>query len=200
MFKYLKNIVDFFAAFILALILFPFLVILSILLLISLKGNPFFYQKRIGLKLKPFNLVKFRSMTSEVDADGVLLPDKYRLTKVGQLLRNLSLDELPQLLNVMKGEMSIVGPRPLLPEYVPLYNDFQNRRHEVKPGITGWAQVNGRNAITWQEKFKLDVWYVKNQSVLLDVKILLLTILKVVKKDGISSETSSTMERFTGNK
>ena len=200
MFKYLKNIVDFFTAFILALILFPFLVILSILLLISLKGNPFFYQKRIGLKLKPFNLVKFRSMTSEVDADGVLLPDKYRLTKVGQLLRNLSLDELPQLLNVMKGDMSIVGPRPLLPEYVPLYNDFQNRRHEVKPGITGWAQVNGRNAITWQEKFKLDVWYVKNQSVLLDVKILLLTILKVVKKDGISSETSSTMERFTGNK
>jgi len=200
MFKYLKNIMDFFAAFILTFILFPFLVMLSIFLLINLKGNPFFYQKRIGMNLVPFNLIKFRSMTSEVDADGILLPDKYRLTKVGQLLRNLSLDELPQLLNVMKGDMSIVGPRPLLPEYVPLYNDFQNRRHEVKPGITGWAQVNGRNAITWQEKFKLDVWYVKNQSVLLDVKILLLTILKVVKKDGISSETSSTMERFTGNK
>jgi len=198
-FRIEKNVIDFISAIILLIILAPIILVLGLILLISLKGNPLFYQKRIGLKGMPFNLIKFRSMTSERDSFGALLPDNLRMTKVGQFLRNVSLDELPQLINVIKGDMSLVGPRPLLPEYIPLYNSFQQRRHDVKPGITGWAQVNGRNAISWEKKFELDVWYVDNQNFILDLKILWYTLIKVIKSDGVSSESSVTMEKFTGS-
>ena len=164
-------------------------------------GSPIlFRQKRPGYKEKIFGIYKFRTMTNEKDEFGNLLPDDKRLVGIGKFIRSTSLDELPQLFNVLKGEMSFVGPRPLLEEYLPLYNQKQKRRHDVKPGITGWAQVNGRNAISWEQKFDYDVWYVDNQSFLLDIKILWLTFLKVVKRSDISSSTSSTMEKFTGNK
>jgi lipopolysaccharide/colanic/teichoic acid biosynthesis glycosyltransferase len=164
-------------------------------------GSPvLFHQVRPGLKGKPFNMIKFRTMTNECDSDGNLLPDSQRLTSLGRFLRATSLDELPELWNVLKGEMSLVGPRPLLMEYLPLYTEEQARRHEVRPGITGWAQVNGRNAINWEEKFKLDVWYVDNRSLLLDLKILLLTTKKVIKRDGISAQGEATMTKFEGVK
>ena len=164
-------------------------------------GSPvLFHQVRPGLKGKPFNMIKFRTMTNECDPDGNLLPDSQRLTSFGRFLRTTSLDELPGLWNVLKGDMSLVGPRPLLMEYLPLYNEEQARRHEVRPGITGWAQVNGRNAISWEEKFKLDVWYVDNQSFFFDIKILALTILKVIKRDGISAQGEATMTKFEGVK
>jgi len=198
-FSFFKNLFDLCFPIFLLVVFFPFILFLIIILSISLKGNPFFFQKRIGFDSKPFKLIKFRSMTSELDQNGDLLPDEVRMTKVGQILRKFSIDELPQLFNILKGEMSLIGPRPLLPEYLPLYSDFQQKRHNVKPGITGWAQVNGRNSISWEEKFKLDVWYVNNQSFSLDIKILFLTVLKVLKKDGISSDTSLTMERFKGS-
>ena len=163
-------------------------------------GSPvFFRQTRPGLKSKPFKMVKFRTMTDERGPDSQLLPDKDRLTPFGRCLRASSLDELPELWNVLKGEMSLVGPRPLLVEYLPLYTPEQARRHEVRPGITGWAQVNGRNAISWEEKFKLDVWYVDNQSLWLDLKILWLTIKKVLVRDGISAQGDATMPKFTGS-
>lgn len=163
-------------------------------------GSPvFFRQTRPGLKGKLFEMVKFRTMTDERGPDGQLLPDKDRLTPFGRWLRASSLDELPELWNVLKGEMSLVGPRPLLVEYLPLYTPEQARRHEVRPGITGWAQVNGRNAISWEEKFKLDVWYVDNQSLWLDLKILWLTIKKVLVRDGISAQGDATMPKFTGS-
>lgn len=181
------------------------LVLLSPLLLLLIRrigkdmGKPvFFRQTRPGKNAKPFEMIKFRSMRDAVDEAGNPLPDSARITPLGQKLRSSSLDELPELWNVLKGEMSLVGPRPLLMEYVPLYTPEQARRMEVRPGITGWAQVNGRNAISWEEKFKLDVWYVENRTLWLDLKILWMTIMKVVKRDGISADGEATMTKFTG--
>lgn len=162
-------------------------------------GSPVFYsQVRPGLNAKPFRMIKFRSMTDETDDRGELLPDAERLTKFGRFLRSTSLDELPELLNVLKGDMSLVGPRPLLMEYVELYSEEQARRHDVLPGITGWAQINGRNQIGWDDKFLLDVWYVENQSIWLDIKIIFLTLKKVILREGISAEGEATMSKFTG--
>lgn len=190
--------------FLLALIglIFLALPVLVLIVLIRCKlGSPvFFRQPRPGLHGKPFEMVKFRTMTDARGSDGVLLSDAERLTPFGSLLRATSLDELPELWNVLKGDMSLVGPRPLLMEYLPLYSPEQARRHEVRPGVTGWAQVNGRNAIGWEQKFAQDVWYVQNQSFWLDVKILFLTMKKVLSKDGISAEGEATMPKFTGNK
>lgn len=176
--------------------------LLVLVLLVRRKlGSPvFFRQVRPGLHGKPFEMVKFRTMTSERGADGQLLPDGVRLTPFGRFLRATSLDELPELWNVLKGDMSLVGPRPLLTEYLPLYTPEQSRRHEVRPGITGWAQVNGRNAISWEEKLRLDVWYVDHRSLWLDIIILLLTVKKVLVRDGISAADEATMPRFTGSK
>ena len=174
--------------------------LLTMLLVLTQLNFPIlFRQPRTGLNGKIFNIYKFRTMTDDCDKDGILLPDALRLTKFGKFLRSTSLDELPSLWNVLKSDMSLVGPRPLLLEYLPLYSTQQARRHEVKPGITGWAQVNGRNAITWGEKFDLDVWYVDNQSIWLDIKILWLTVKKVIMRDGINQVGQSTMESFKGN-
>lgn len=177
------------------------LVLIVVSIWVRLKvGSPIlFTQVRPGLGGKPFRMMKFRTMTDERDENGGLLPDDVRLTKFGAFLRSTSLDELPELINVLKGDMSLVGPRPLLMEYLPLYSERQYRRHEVRPGITGWAQINGRNALSWDEKFELDVWYVENRSLWLDIKILLLTVLKVVKRDGISHGGEATMPKFTGS-
>ena len=174
-------------------------IIISFLILIKMGRPILFRQQRPGYKEKIFGIYKFRTMTNDKDKSGNLLPDEQRLVGIGKFIRSTSLDELPQLFNVLKGEMSFVGPRPLLIEYLPLYNEKQKRRHDVKPGITGWAQVNGRNAISWEQKFEYDVWYVDNQSFLLDMKILGMTFLKVVRRDGISSDTSVTMEKFKGS-
>ena len=182
------------------LLLFIPLVFLTALIKFKLKSPVFFTQLRPGFNGKPFLMYKFRSMTGECSSDGALLPDAMRLTSFGAKLRSTSLDELPGLWNVLKGDMSLVGPRPLLIEYLPLYDIQQARRHEVKPGITGWAQVNGRNAISWEEKFKLDVWYVDNRSLLLDIKILWLTVRKVLLRDGVNATDAVTMTKFTGNK
>ena len=186
-----------------ALLLLPsiFLMCLMIALFVKIKlGSPvIFTQLRPGLNGKIFNMVKFRTMTNKCDLDGNLLPDSIRLTKFGKFLRSTSLDELPGLWNVLKGDMSLVGPRPLLVEYLPLYSEKQSRRHEVRPGITGWAQVNGRNTISWDKKFDLDVWYVDNQSIWLDIKILWMTIKKVIVRDGISAKYEVTMPKFKGN-
>ena len=181
------------------LVLSPVFLVILIFLTISNSGHPFFTQTRPGKNGRLFKVIKFKTMNEKKDENGHLLPDAQRLTPVGKFIRKTSLDEIPQLLNVIKGDMSLIGPRPLLIEYLPLYNDFQKRRHEVKPGITGWAQVNGRNAISWPEKFKFDVWYVDNCSFLLDLKILLLTIKKVIVREGISQEGQATMEKFKGN-
>jgi sugar transferase EpsL len=178
--------------------LFPILLIVACLIRIKLGSPIIFRQHRPGLNGKLFELYKFRTMTDECDQNGELLPDEIRLTSFGQFLRKLSLDELPQLLNVIKGDMSLVGPRPLLVEYLALYSERQAKRHNVKPGITGWAQVNGRNALTWEEKFELDVWYVENQSFILDLKILVLTIKKVITSDGVSNPEHVTMPEFNG--
>ena len=195
----LKFLLEYLVAFIASCIFFiPFC---FIALIVRLKlGSPiFFKQDRPGKDGKVFKMIKFRSMLDAKDKHGNPLPDEERLTKFGKLLRSTSLDEMPGLINVLKGDMSVVGPRPLLVEYLPLYNDDQKRRHEVRPGMTGWAQVNGRNAISWEEKFKLDVWYVENQSVFLDFKIMFLTAWKMVKRSDISSDTSVTMEKFRGS-
>ncbi len=194
----IKPIIDFFLAIILLILLSPLMILISIFIYFSMGKPVLFKQKRPGYKEKIFTLYKFRTMTNEKDKNGNLLPDEKRLTKVGKIIRNLSLDELPQLFNVLKGDMSFVGPRPLLVEYLPLYNDRQRKRHEVKPGITGLAQVMGRNALTWKEKFEYDVYYVENLSFWLDLKIILLTILKVLKREGISPENRVTMEKFNG--
>ena len=195
----MKRIFDLVVTFFGLLLLLP-VITLTALILISKLGLPiFFKQSRPGLNRKIFNIYKFRTMTNECDKDGILLSDEARLTKFGKFLRSTSLDELPTLWNVLKSDMSLVGPRPLLLEYLPLYSTQQARRHEVKPGITGWAQVNGRNAITWGEKFDLDVWYVDNQSIWLDIKILWLTVKKVIMRDGINQVGQSTMESFKGN-
>jgi sugar transferase EpsL len=179
--------------------LVPVTVVLIVLLRISIGKGVFFSQNRPGLHGKPFRIYKFRTMTDERDEDGMLLSDGNRLTPLGQFLRKTSLDELPELFNVLKGDMSIVGPRPLLMQYLDRYTPEQARRHEVKPGITGWAQVNGRNAITWEEKFKLDVWYVDNRSVWLDVKIVAMTVMKVLKREGIKQPGHATMKEFMGH-
>ncbi len=197
---FIKPLFDRLLALILILVFLPIMIIVALLIYLW-DGRPIiFTQPRPGLNGKIFNIFKFRTMTNEKDEDGNLLSDEKRLKGIGKFIRSTSLDELPQLLNVLKGDMSFIGPRPLLVEYLPLYNKRQKKRHDVKPGITGWAQVNGRNAISWEEKFEYDVWYVENQSFWLDFKILWLTFLKVVKRDGISSNTSVTMEKFTGDK
>jgi len=187
-------------AFVLIILFLPVMVVVAILILFW-DGRPvIFRQKRPGKDEKIFEIYKFRTMTNERDESGNLLPDEQRLKGIGKFIRSTSLDELPQLFNVLKGDMSFVGPRPLLVEYLPLYNETQRKRHNVLPGITGWAQVNGRNAISWEQKFEYDVWYVENQSFLLDMKILWMTFLKVVKRSGISQEGRATMEKFKGSK
>ena len=196
----IKRFVDIVAAGSALLVLSPLFFILAALIRIKLGRPIFFYQIRPGLKGKPFCMVKFRTMIDLRDASGELLPDEARLSPFGRFLRASSLDELPELWNVLKGEMSLVGPRPLLVEYLPLYTSEQARRHEVRPGITGWAQVNGRNAISWDEKFKLDVWYVDHCSFRLDLKILLMTILRVLRRSGIHQKGVATMEKFRGPK
>ncbi len=195
----IKPIFDFLIALTGFLVLSPVFLVITVFLFIANSGKPFFLQNRPGKNEKIFKVVKFKTMNDKTDENGNLLPDEKRLTKIGKFIRKTSLDEIPQLLNVIKGDMSLIGPRPLLPEYLDLYNDFQKRRHEVKPGITGWAQVNGRNAISWQKKFEYDVWYVDNLSFLLDLKIIFLTLKKIVKSEGISSENSATAEKFKGN-
>jgi len=198
--NYFKFFFDFISALIGFLILSPIFVFIVIFLCITNQGLPFFFQLRPGKNGKAFYVIKFKTMNDKKDKKGNLLPDADRLTKIGSFIRKTSLDEIPQLLNVIKGDMSLVGPRPLLMEYLPLYDKKQARRHQVKPGITGWAQVNGRNAISWKDKFEYDVWYVDNISFPLDIKILLMTILKVFKSEGISQEGQSTAERFKGNR
>ena len=177
----------------------PIILLLIVCLFISNQGKPFFFQNRPGKNEKIFQVIKFKTMTDEKDCNGNLLSDAKRLKKIGKFVRSTSLDELPQLINVLKGDMSLIGPRPLLVQYLPLYNKQQARRHEIRPGITGWAQVNGRNSITWKQKFELDVWYVENISLLLDFKILFFTVTKVFKREGISSDNSVTMEPFNGD-
>lgn len=201
MYKYcLKRVFDFCITSLAIVILSPLLVVIALWLHFANKSaGAFFIQERPGKGGKLFKVIKFKTMTDERDADGTLLPDEQRLTKVGRFVRSTSLDELPQLFNVLKGDMALIGPRPLLPQYLSLYSKEQARRHEVRPGITGWAQCHGRNTISWSKKFELDVWYVDHCSFLLDLKIILLTIKKVLVREGISSETSATMEPFTGN-
>lgn len=196
----MKRLFDLLISFFLISVLLIPMLIIAIVVRIRMGSPILFSQKRPGLNGKPFHIKKFRTMTDEKDSNGNLLPDEERLTTAGKIIRKLSLDELPQLFNVLKGEMSFVGPRPLLMEYLPLYNEKQARRHNVRPGITGWAQVNGRNAIEWEDKFKLDVWYVDNQSILLDLKIIWLTIFKVFKSEGVNKEGQATTEKFIGNK
>ena len=199
MYPIIKRFLDLFASLTALLLLSPLFLLVTLLLMVANRGNPFFFQKRPGLNEKIFTIIKFKTMNDQVDAQGILLPDAERLTGVGKFIRKTSLDELPQLLNVINGNMSLVGPRPLRVRYLQRYNEFQKRRHEVRPGISGWAQVNGRNAISWSAKFEYDVWYVENQSFSLDLRIIWLTIAKVLKSEGISSSDSATMEEFMGN-
>lgn len=195
-----KRFLDFLIALCALLVIWPILLVIAIWLHFANKGaGAFFFQERPGKGGKIFKVIKFKTMTDERDTDGHLLPDERRLTKVGKFVRSTSLDELPQLINVLKGDMALIGPRPLLVQYLPLYNKEQARRHEVRPGITGWAQCHGRNAISWAEKFELDVWYVDHCSFVLDLKIIFITLKKVIVREGISSETSVTMEPFKGN-
>lgn len=196
--NFFKRIMDFVLSLTAFLLLLPVLILLAVIGTVKMGGNPFFTQKRPGKDGKIFKLIKFKSMNNKKDETGNLLPDEVRLTSYGKFIRNTSLDELPELVNIIKGDMAIVGPRPLLVRYLTRYNKTQARRHEVRPGLTGLAQVNGRNAISWEEKFNFDVEYVDNVSFLLDIKIICKTVLKVIKKDGISSETSATMEEFMG--
>ena len=196
---FIKRLIDFWVVFAILLIIWPFLLIVFVWLTIANKGaGAIFTQERPGKDGKIFKVIKFKTMTDEIDADGNLLPDEVRLTKAGKFVRSTSIDELPQLINVLMGDMSIIGPRPLLPQYLPLYSPEQARRHEVRPGITGWAQCHGRNAITWTEKFKLDVWYVDNISFWTDVKVVFITAKKVLFREDINSATSATMEFFDG--
>jgi len=195
----LKPLLDFISALLGIILLSPIVLLVTIALAIANQGKPFFFQKRPGKNGTLFTILKFKTMNDKKDVQGNLLSDAIRLTPIGQLVRKTSLDEIPQLLNVLKGDMSLIGPRPLLPDYLQLYSPFQNRRHEVKPGITGWAQINGRNSISWDQKFEMDVWYVNNISFTLDCKIVYLTILKVFRSEGISSENSVTMDAFKGN-
>ncbi|WP_167964335.1 sugar transferase [Saonia flava] len=198
--RFIKRGIDFSVSLVALLVLSPIILVLTVLLALSNNGKPFFFQRRPGKNEKIFTIIKFKTMNDKKDEQGNLLPDMQRITKVGKFVRGVSLDELLQLVNVLKGEMSIVGPRPLLVAYLPLYNSEQAKRHNVKPGITGWAQVNGRNAISWEEKFSLDVWYVSNISFVTDLKILIKTVQKVLQRDGISASEDQTMERFMGTK
>ncbi len=196
---FFKRFFDFFIALIGLIVLSPIFIGVTIGLYFATQGKPFFFQARPGLNEKIFKIIKFKTMNDKKDSNGNLLPDAVRLTPIGAFVRKTSLDEIPQLINVLKGDMAIIGPRPLLPQYLPLYSETQKRRHNVRPGITGWAQVNGRNAISWSKKFELDVWYVDNISLILDVKIFFLTIKKVFVREGISQEGQVTMEAFNGN-
>ena len=196
---FIKPTLDKILALVLIWFFLPFIIVTALVVFFKIGQPVLFNQVRPGLKGKLFSIYKFRSMTNEKDENGVLLSDKKRLTAVGQFIRKTSLDELPQLFNVLKGEMSFVGPRPLLVEYLELYSDEQKKRHSVTSGITGWAQVNGRNAISWEQKFEYDVWYVENQSFLLDMKIMWMTFMKVINRSGVNSSTSVTMEKFEGN-
>lgn len=198
--KVFKRVIDFVLSLCALLVLWPVLLVLTVLGAVKMKGNPFFTQERPGKNEKIFKMVKFRSMTCQKDAQGNLLPDEMRMTRYGKILRATSLDELPELFNILIGDMSIVGPRPLLVKYLPRYNATQRRRHEVRPGLTGYAQVHGRNAISWEEKFAMDVEYVDHITFLGDVKIILGTVMAVLKRDGISSASSVTMEEFMGTK
>lgn len=195
---FVKRFLDFILALIGLILLLPVLFFVTVLLFFSNQGKPFFIQRRPGKNCEVFSIIKFKTMNDKKGDDGKLLHDSQRLTPIGKFVRKTSLDEIPQLINVLKGDMSLVGPRPLLTDYVHLYNEFQNRRHEVKPGITGWAQVNGRNAISWDQKFAYDVWYVDHCSFLTDFKIIVMTFLKVIKKEGINAADSATIEPFTG--
>lgn len=197
--NFIKRILDFFISLIGLIVLSPLFIILIILGFIFMSGNPFFVQERPGKNEKIFKLIKFRSMSNKKDKEGKLLPDEVRLNKYGRLLRKTSLDEIPELINILKGDMAIVGPRPLLVKYLPRYNVEQRHRHDVRPGLTGYAQAHGRNALTWEDRFAMDVWYTKNVTFITDVKILIDTVKTVLKHEGISSETSVTMEEFMGN-
>ena len=199
MYKYFKNLLDYTFSAILFILLCPLFLILILLIFLNMGRPIFFSQKRGGLNNTVFRIYKFRTMTNKYDQFGELLPDNKRITKFGSFLRESSLDELPTLLNVLKGDMSFIGPRPFISKYLTLYNNFQKKRHLIKPGITGWAQISGRNKISWEEKFELDVWYVKNYSFLLDLKILLLTFIKVIKKEGVNQDQQTTMNEFKGN-
>ena len=196
---FFKYFFDFFGSLIGLICISPIFIFITICLFIANSGKPFFFQSRPGKNAKIFKVIKFKTMNDKRDENGNLLSNMERLTKIGKFVRKTSLDEIPQLINVLKGDMSLVGPRPLLVEYLPLYNKKQARRHEVRPGITGWAQVHGRNAISWQQKFEYDVWYVDHISFVLDMKILWMTVIKVFKSEGINSATSVTMEKFKGN-
>jgi lipopolysaccharide/colanic/teichoic acid biosynthesis glycosyltransferase len=197
--SFIKPGFDFCFAFLIICITLPLLFILGFLLFLQNSGTPFFSQVRPGLKEKQFTIYKLKTMQDTRDDQGVLLPDNHRITPLGKIIRKLSLDELPQFWNVLKGDMSFVGPRPLLPEYLPLYNKKQKNRHNLKPGITGWAQVKGRNTISWQQKFEYDLWYIENQSFILDLKILLFTVGKIFKTQQVNASGLNTMERFNGN-
>lgn len=198
--KCIKRLLDFVLSLCALLVLSPVLILLSALGLVKMKGNPFFSQERPGWHEKIFRLYKFRTMTNEKDKDGELLPDEKRLPPYGRFLRSTSLDELPELWNILKGDMSIIGPRPLLVKYLPLYNEEQHHRHDVRPGLTGYAQSHGRNTVSWEDKFRMDVWYTRNVSFRVDLSIFFRTIMAVLKREGISSESSVTMEEFQGTK
>ncbi|OUO26396.1 sugar transferase [Lachnoclostridium sp. An298] len=197
--KIVKRILDFVLSFLAIVILSPFIIIFSLIGAVLMRGNPFFIQERPGKNEKIFKLIKFRTMTNRKDRNGNLLPDEQRLTGYGKFLRSTSIDEIPELFNILKGDMSIIGPRPLLVKYLPLYNTYQKHRHDVIPGLTGYAQVHGRNTLSWKQKFEMDIKYVEHITFIGDLKILAETVKKVIKRDGISSETSVTMEEFTGN-
>ncbi len=196
--KIIKPLIDLIISFIGLLLLSPIFIIVTIFLAIANNGKPFFIQTRPGKNEELFNIIKFKTMNDKKDSNGILLSDDKRLTAIGKFVRKTSLDEIPQLINVLKGDMSLIGPRPLLIEYLPLYNQEQKKRHNVKPGITGWAQINGRNTITWEDKFKYDIWYVNNISFLLDLKIIFKTIKKVIVSEGVAADGSSTVGRFKG--
>jgi len=196
---FLKRVIDFLIALIAVILLSPVFIVVTILLYFANQGKPFFIQARPGLNEKIFNIIKFKTMNDKKDNQGNYLPDSERLTPIGSFIRQTSLDELPQLINVLKGDMAIIGPRPLLPQYLSLYNESQKRRHNIRPGITGWAQVNGRNAISWTMKFELDIWYIDNVSFATDCKVMFLTLKKVVKKEGINQAEQATVEAFKGN-
>lgn len=196
---FFKRFLDIFVSFVCLTLFAPLFLLILIVLLILNNGKPFFFQARPGKDGKIFKLIKFKTMTDKKDKQGKLLPDADRLTNFGFWLRKSSLDEMPQVFNILKGDMSVVGPRPLLPEYLPLYNDFQSRRHEVRPGTTGWAQVNGRNSISWKKKFEYDVWYVNNLSFWLDFKIFWLSLIKIIKAKDTNQQNHVTMSKFTGN-
>lgn len=199
MYKIVKRLIDFISSFLGLLLLSPIFLIILVILLIVNNGKPFFFQARPGKNEKIFKIVKFKTMNDYKDEKGNLLPFEKRVTKIGSFLRKSSLDEIPQLINVFLGQMSLIGPRPLLIKYLPLYNDFQRKRHNVKPGITGWAQVNGRNAISWDQKFDYDVYYVDNMSLFFDIKIFLMTIKKILIREGVNSSEKVNMQEFVGN-